>query len=233
MAAFWGRGGGWSRVLEGMDASRLTTRVIKATPEAIRDCAEAIKGGALVAFPTDTVYGVGADAFDEKAVQRLYEAKLRPQGKAIPLLLGSADAMVDVAVDIPDLAWRLAKAFLPGGLTLVLRKSPRIPDILTAETGTGAVRVPDHPVALALIAAVGEPLAVTSANLSGQPSPVTAEDVYRQLAGRISIILDGGACPWGRESSVLDLTGSVPRLLREGAIPKADLEKIAGVIAGS
>ncbi|MBI2864533.1 MAG: threonylcarbamoyl-AMP synthase [Chloroflexi bacterium] len=215
-----------------MDASRLATRVIRATPAAIRDCAEAIKRGALVAFPTDTVYGVGADAFDERAIQRLYESKLRPWGKAIPLLLYSVEGMAGVAVDIPDLAWRLAKAFLPGGLTLVLRKAPRLSEILTAGTGSVAIRIPDHPVALALIAAVGEPLAVTSANLSGQPSPVTAREVLRQLGGRIDIVLDGGPCPGGQESSVLDLTGASPRLLRAGAVAKADLEKIAGRIDG-
>lgn len=213
-----------------MESGALGTRLVKATPKAIEDGAEAIRRGELVAFPTDTVYGVGAHAFIERAVERLYEAKLRPKGKAIPLLIGSADEMADVAVEIPDLAWKLAGAFFPGGLTLVLSRSPRVPDIVTAGTDTVAVRVPDHAVFQSLIGAVGAPLAATSANLSGQPSPSTAEDVYRQLAGRIELILDGGRCPGGMESTVLDLTGPIPRVLRQGAVPKADLERICGQI---
>ncbi len=186
-----------------------------------------LRAGELAAFPTDTVYGVGALVWDAAAVHRLYLAKLRPGDKAIPVLLADPADLALVAHDLSPDALRLAAAFWPGPLTLVVPKAPSIPAEVTAGSDTLAVRVPDHDLARALIRAVGAPLAATSANLSGQTSPVTAGDVAAQLAGRVAIILDGGPCPGGVPSTIVDLTGPEPRLLRPGPI---DLDEIMALL---
>lgn len=187
----------------------------------IQRAVEVLNGGGLVAFPTDTVYGVGAHAWHEDAVNGLYRAKVRPDNKAIPLLIASPEELAQVAQDVPPLAYTLAQRFWPGALTLVLPRTPLISDAITAGGDTVAVRMPDHPVSLALLRALGAPLATTSANLSGQPPAVTAAEVWAQLAGRIELLLDGGACPGGVASTVLDLTVHPPRLLRAGALLSA------------
>jgi L-threonylcarbamoyladenylate synthase len=179
---------------------------------------ELLRAGELVAFPTDTVYGVGALVWDAAAVAKLYAAKLRPLDKAIPVLLADPADLPLVARNLPPVALHLAERFWPGPLTLVVPKAERVPPEVTAGGESVAVRVPDHPLARALIRAAGAPLATTSANLSGQPSPVTAEEVAAQLAGRVAMILDGGRCPGGVPSTVADLTGSTPRVLRPGPI---------------
>jgi len=200
--------------------------------DALHKATMILKEGGLVAFPTDTVYGVGAHAFLPHAVERIYQAKERPREKAIPLLLARPEDMEQVAHGIPPLAWLLARRFWPGGLTLVLPRKPVVPDVVSGGP-TVAVRVPDHPVPLALIGALGAPLAATSANLSGHPSPVTAEEVMVELGGRIELLLDGGACPGGVPSTILDLTTDPPALLRAGAIPLAALEEITPVQAAT
>jgi len=197
--------------------------VLPAGKEATVVAARILAGGGLVAFPTDTVYGVGAHAFQPDAVERIYVAKTRPQDKAIPILLAQADDLVLVAKGITETAWLLAERFWPGGLTLVLPKKANVPDVVSAGGPTIAVRVPDHPVFLALMAALDTPLAATSANLSGRPSPVTAEEVEAELGGRIELILDGGRCPGGVPSTVLDLTTDPPSVLRAGAIAVEDI----------
>jgi L-threonylcarbamoyladenylate synthase len=169
------------------------------------------------------VYGIGAHAYLSAAVEQLYVAKGRPEVKAIPLLISSLAALPEVAAEIPDQAYTLAAHFWPGALTLVLRRTARVPDAVTSGGDTVAVRVPDHPVVQALIAALGAPLAATSANRSEQPAPATAGDVVAQLGGRINLILDGGTCPGGVASTVLDLTVSPARILRQGGIPAAEL----------
>jgi len=174
--------------------------------------------GGIVAFPTDTVYGVGADVRQPDAIAALYEIKARPYSKAIPVLLAQAEDLCAVSQDAPDSAWRLAQRFWPGALTLVVRCACSLSPILTAAGPTVAVRVPDHPVVQALIRGLSAPLAATSANISGQPSLVTADDVLAQLAGRIALLLDGGPCPGGRPSTVVDLTVRPPRVLRPGPI---------------
>jgi len=179
--------------------------------------------GGLVSFPTDTVYGVGAHAFQPDAVERIYVAKIRPRDKAIPILLARADDLVLVAEGITETAWLLAERFWPGGLTLVLLKKASVPDVVSAGGPTVAVRVPDHPVFLALVAALGAPLAATSANLSGRPSLITAQDVEAELGWRIELILDGGACAGGVPSTVLDLTTDPPTILRAGAIVEEEI----------
>jgi L-threonylcarbamoyladenylate synthase len=202
---------------------RIKTKVFPASEETIGIAARILAEGGLVAFPTDTVYGVGAHAFQPDAVERIYVAKTRPQDKAIPILLSQADDLALIAEGIPETAWLLAERFWPGGLTLVLPKKANVPDIVSAGGPTVAVRAPDHPVPRALIAALGAPLAATSANLSGRPSPVTAQEVEAELGGRSELILDGGRCPGGVPSTVLDLTTDPPAILRAGAISAGEI----------
>ena len=198
------------------------TRLIPATqPDAIEQALRILRAGGLAAFPTDTVYGVGALAFDGPAVESIYAAKDRPVEKAIPILIADADDLDKVAVDVPPMARILAARFWPGPLTLVVPKQPTLPEAISATT-TVAVRIPDHPVARALLRAAG-PMAVTSANLSGQPSPVEAEEVLRQLNGRIPLVLDGGVTPGGVPSTLVDCLGAEPVLLREGPLTKEQI----------
>ncbi|MBI4296107.1 MAG: threonylcarbamoyl-AMP synthase [Chloroflexi bacterium] len=191
---------------------------------------EILKRGGIVAFPTDTVYGLGARFDYSQAVERIYRVKERPRTMALPLLLADPAQMSDVAVDVPMIAGRLAESFWPGALTLVLRKSKLVSELVTAGERTVAVRMPAHPVPLALIGGVGVPIIGTSANVSGQPSPVTAHEVDAQLNGRVDLIIDGGRCPVGVESTVVDVTGVVPVILREGAISLEQLARVCGKI---
>jgi len=210
----------------------MNTLVLPAdSQDAIAQAARLLTAGGLVAFPTDTVYGVGARPFDAGAVERLYVAKERPRDMAIPVLLASAADLPLVAREVPPAACRLARAFWPGALTLVLPRQPSLPAVLTAGGDSVAARVPDHPAARALIAAIGGALAATSANLSGQPSPATAEGVIAQLGGRVDLILDGGPCPGGVPSTVLDLTSDPPRVLRAGPVTEAALRTILSCLA--
>jgi L-threonylcarbamoyladenylate synthase len=197
-------------------------------PDALDRVVIALRHGELAAFPTDTVYGVGAHAFLPEAVLHLYAVKERPAHLPIPLLLPDVRAMEAVCVDIPALAWELAQHFWPGGLSLVLRRAPTVPDAVTAGASTVAVRVPDHPLVRELCRRLGVPLAATSANLHGQPDPITAAEVGVALGGRIPLILDGGPCPGGVASTVLDLTVSPPVILRRG--PVTD-EQLAAVVS--
>jgi L-threonylcarbamoyladenylate synthase len=185
-----------------------------------------LRGGELIAFPTDTVYGVGAVVWDAAAVGKLYGAKLRSLDKAIPVLLADPADVTLVARDLPPAALRIAERFWPGPLTLVVPRAACVPDEVTAGGATVAVRVPDHAMARDLIRAAGAPLATTSANLSGQPSPITAEEVAAQLGGRIAMILDGGRCPGGVASTVVDMTGPAPVILRPGPVTLEELWEV-------
>lgn len=189
-----------------------------------------LKQGGLVAFPTDTVYGLGAGAYLPQAVERVYQVKERPRHMPLPLLLADVSQITEVADPVPPVAWRLIHRFLPGALTLVLPKSNSVPAILTAGGSTIALRIPAHPIALALIGGSGTPLVGTSANLSGQPSPLTADEVYAQLGDRIDLIIDGGRCPGGKESTIVDVTTEPPVILREGAISKGEIEQVCGKV---
>ena len=204
------------------------TACVKTESQDIARAVEVLRGGGVVAFATDTVYGVGAHAFLPEAVERLYVAKCRPRDKAIPLLLSGIADLHQVAAHIPDEAYALAERFWPGALTLVLCRTEKVPPVVTAGGETVAVRVPDHPLPQHLIAALGVPLAATSANLSGHPAPVTADGVLAQLDGRIDLILDGGTCPEGVASTVLDLTAVPPRILRQGGISAAQVAEVLG-----
>lgn len=195
-------------------------------PGALAQAVAVLRSGGLVAFPTDTVYGVGAHAYLPAAVARLYAAKVRPEGKAIPLLLGDAADIERVSRNLPPLTQRLTNAFWPGALTLVVPRNPELPDIVTAGGPTVAVRLPDHPVPRALARALGAPLAATSANLSGQAEAASAADVLAQLDGRIDLLLDGGRCLGGVASTVLDLTVQPPAILRQGALNPGLLQRL-------
>ena len=189
--------------------------------ETIQAALNILRSGGLVAFPTDTVYGVGSLAFDGKAVESIYIAKDRPIEKAIPILIGGMDDLTKVASSVPDMARKFASRFWPGPLTLIVPKLPTLPDAVSA-TDTVAVRVPDHEVARTLLRAAG-PMAVTSANISGHASPDTAEEVSAQLGGRIALIIDGGRTPGGVPSTLVDCTGLQPIILREGPISLQEL----------
>ncbi len=198
-----------------------TTRVLPAfapheLESAVSEALTVLQAGGLVAFPTDTVYGVGALAFSPEAVARLYAVKGRAREKAIPVLLGSSDQMGLVAVDPSPEAARLAEHFWPGPLTIVLHRQASLPQAVSP-TDTVGVRVPDHPVALALLTAAG-PMAVTSANRSGRPSLGTAAQVLADLGGAIELILDGGRTPGGQPSTVVACLEEHPSLLRQGPI---------------
>ena len=189
-----------------------------------------LRQGGLVAFPTDTVYGLGACASLRQAVERVYRVKGRPRNMALPLLLAHTSQIGEVADSVPQIAWLLVRNFLPGALTLVLHKSNSVPDVITGGGITVAVRIPAHPVPVALAEGLGTPIVGTSANLSGKPSALTADEVYSQLGDKIDLVIDGGRCPGGRESTIVDVTGEVPVVLREGAISREELERVCGNI---
>ena len=202
----------------------METQVLPSTdPQALRLALEALQGGGLVAFPTDTVYGLGALVQIPESIQALYTVKGREVAKAIPLLLGDPEEMRRVALAVSPMARRLAERFWPGPLTLVLPKHPSLPAELSSQATIG-VRMPDHPVALALLRVTG-PLAVTSANRSGEASAVTAQEVVEQLGGRIGLVLDGGQTPGGVSSTVVDCSGDTPVILRQGPISLEELQQ--------
>lgn len=189
---------------------------------------EILKSGGIVAFPTDTVYGLGADLSNEQAVKKIYRVKKRSHKLPLPVLLSDRLDLSKVASVVPERAWLLAEAFLPGGMTLVLLKSPVVPGTVTAGGDTIAVRVPDHTVPISLIRGLGAPLIGTSANLSGKPSPITAQEVYEQLGDGVDLIIDGGRCPGGIESTVIDVSKEEPVLIREGAVRMEEIVKVCG-----
>lgn len=191
------------------------------TPVALQHALDVLRHGGLVAFPTDTVYGLGALAFDGDAVASVYAAKARSPQKSIPVLIGAMADFDRVAAHASEMARRLAGRFWPGPLTLVVDKSPGLPPVISADATVG-VRQPNHSAALALLQAAG-PMAVSSANLSGQPDPTSASDVIAQLDGRIELVLDGGTTPGGIPSTVADCTGGDLVILREGPLSIEDL----------
>jgi L-threonylcarbamoyladenylate synthase len=192
-----------------------------------RETEEAVKilrNGGVIAFPTDTVYGLGADAFNTRAVERVYEIKNRPENQQFPLLVADAKQLTTLAEPIPEITWLLARRFWPGGLTLVLSKKDSLPAYL-ASGPTIAVRVPNHPVCLALIEGLGNPITGTSANTSGHPAALTADEVRQQLEGKIDLVINGGKCPGGKESTIVDITREPPTILRHGIIPSHEIDK--------
>lgn len=207
----------------------LVLKVDPNTPEikTIRVAANFIKNGGLVAFPTETVYGLGADALNPKAVRNLFKAKKRPLDNPPIVHVGDAQEVYRLTTEVPEKAERLMHVFWPGPLTLIFKRSKIVPAVTVAGLDTIAVRMPRHNVALALIRESGCPLAAPSANLAGKPSPTTAEHVLEDLKGRIDAVLDAGPTKIGVESTVLDLTVDPPQILRPGGTP---LEALKGVL---
>ena len=195
----------------------------------IEEAVGVLRGKGVVAFPTDTLYGLGADAFSAEAVGRVFEIKGRHSDRPLPVLLGSIQELEDVTTDIPDLAWELVDHFWPGPLTLILKKSPQIPHVVTGGRDSVGVRMPNHKVPLSLVWELGRPITGTSANPSGGPDPITAEDVRRLLGNGVDYVMDGGSATAGSPSTVVDLTKSTPRLVRPGAIACRDLEAICSL----
>jgi L-threonylcarbamoyladenylate synthase len=186
---------------------------------------EIIKAGGIVAFPTDTVYGLGGDAFNSEVAERIYSVKQRPRSLPLPILVADS-TQIDTVVDFtPEVARFLMKRFWPGGLTLVLPKGASLPEIISAGSDKVAIRIPNHVVPLILIHGLGAPIIGTSANISDKPSPVTAEEVEQQLGNEIDLIINMGRCPGGLESTVVDVTGETPVILRQGIIPEDEIEK--------
>ncbi|HEX4932965.1 MAG TPA: L-threonylcarbamoyladenylate synthase, partial [Gemmatimonadaceae bacterium] len=212
-------------------------RVLVASPTdpaafeaAIAEGGERLRAGGLVAFPTETVYGLGANALSEAAVRRIYAAKGRPSYNPLIVHIADARALDTVARDIPPVARTLADAFWPGPLTLVLPKRPSIPDAVSAGLDTVGVRVPAHPVARALIARAGVPIAAPSANAFTRVSPTTAAHVVAQLGGEVDLVIDGGRTDVGIESTVVDVSGERPVLLRLGGVSREALERVVGAV---
>ena len=197
---------------------------MNALQEQVEKGAKILKEGGVIAFPTDTVYGLGADAFNPKAVERIYEVKKRPRQLAFPLLIADMSQLTAVAEPISGIAWFLARHFWPGGLTLVLPKAASLPAYLASQSSI-AVRVPDHPICLALIRCLGNPIIGTSANISGKPVTLTADEVKQQLRDKVDLIIDGGECPGGSESTIVDVTSEVPVILRQGIIPTYEIDE--------
>lgn len=207
----------------------MRTQLLPATDtQAFAHAVRLLRAGKVIAFPTDTVYGIGADGFNERAIEQLFIVKERERGKAIPYLLADAKDLAKVAREIPRAARLLAANFFPGGLTLVVPASARVPKILIAGGDTIAVRVPNHPTTRALIDSLGAPLAATSANISGGENPANAQEVLAQLDGRIPLILDGGATRGNIPSTVVDVTSDPPKVLRVGVISIKEIEEVVG-----
>ncbi|MGW4562746.1 L-threonylcarbamoyladenylate synthase [Streptomyces sp. NPDC004561] len=191
----------------------------------LREAASAVRRGELVVLPTDTVYGIGADAFSSEAVADLLGAKGRGRNMPTPVLIGSPNTLHGLVTDFSELAWELVDAFWPGALTLVARHQPSLQWDLGDTRGTVAVRMPLHPVAIELLTEVG-PMAVSSANLTGHPAPETCDAAQDMLGDSVSVYLDGGPTPGNVPSSIVDVSREVPLLLREGAISPDELRKV-------
>lgn len=206
----------------------MNTKILNDTTEEIEEAARMIAGGGLVAFPTETVYGLGADALNSDAVGRVYAAKGRPSDNPMIVHISSDEELKKLTPKITKDMERLMKVFWPGPMTMIVKRNPIIPDVTTGGLDTVGIRMPDNPVALELIAKSGCPIAAPSANLSGKPSPTAAQHVIDDLKGRVDAIICSDDCQFGIESTVIDMTGLVPMILRPGIITKEDLETALG-----
>lgn len=208
----------------------LQTQIFKDNPAGIAAAAKIIQNGGLVAMPTETVYGLAADALNAEAVRSIFIAKGRAQDNPLIVHIAQWTQLPPLVTDIPQQAEQLANAFWPGPLTMIFQKSPTVPDTVTCGMDTVAIRMPGHPVAQALIMQAGVPVAAPSANLSGGVSPVTAQHCIDDLTGRVDAIIDGGPCRVGLESTVILLCGTQPVLLRPGFVTKEQIEAVIGSI---
>ena len=200
----------------------------KEIEDKISAAAKILREGGLVGIPTETVYGLGADGSNPAAVRRIFEVKGRPQDNPLILHVTGAQWLPRYCADIPPVAYTLARKFWPGPLTMILKRQPTVPNETTAGLDTVGVRCPNHPVTLAIIREAGMAIAAPSANTSGRPSCTTAQDVLEDVGGRVDMVIDGGPCSVGVESTVLDLTREPPRLLRPGGLPVEDIERLIG-----
>lgn len=206
----------------------MQTKVLKPTPESLALAAEILQKGGLVAFPTETVYGLGADATNAEAAKAIFAAKGRPADNPLIVHISSLSMLPEIVSSVPETAQKLMNAFWPGPLTIIMPKGKKIPYAVTAGLETVAVRFPVHPDAQAMIERCGLPIAAPSANLSGKPSPTTAAHVFEDMDGRIPLILDGGPCQVGLESTVVDATHGHIILLRPGGVTREMLEEALG-----
>lgn len=208
---------------------------LKVDPEnpdmkAIRAAADAIRDGELVIFPTETVYGLAADAMNKEAVKKVFSAKGRFDKQPLPVQVGSLEAVSQAAEFVPANVRPLAELYWPGPLTLVLTRNPSLPSTVTGGRETVGVRVPDHPVALALVKELGSPIVATSANMSGDPPPTNAEDAVKEVGLSAAVVLDGGVSRLGQSSTVVDVTVSPAKVLRRGSISVDDIRKVLGAV---
>ena len=197
-------------------------------PAVIKEAVEVLRRGGLVAFPTDTLYGLGADIFNAEAVARVLEVKRRPQDMPIPIFIAKMEEVNEVARELPGAAWQLAERFWPGALTLVLLAASGVPDAVTAGTGTVGIRIPRCHLVLEILASLGRPITGTSANRSGGPNPKEVQQVLAQIGKEIDLLLDGGRVPGGAPSTVLDCTQIPFRLIREGVVTRGELRDVLG-----
>ena len=212
-----------------MSAPLQTRRLDAARPEDLDEAVRLLRAGRLVAVPTETVYGLAADAANPEAVRGIFAAKQRPANHPLIVHLADAGQLSRWAQEIPDAAWRLAEAFWPGPLTLLLHKADAVPPEVTGGRPSIGLRVPDHPVLLRILETLDGGLAAPSANPYKRLSPTTADQVFEGLGGRIDAVLDGGPCAVGLESTIVDLTGDTPRILRAGPITRRQLSNVLGV----
>lgn len=187
-----------------------------------------LREGGVATIPTDTLYGLAADAFNSDAIERVFAIKERPEGMALPVLLADMEQLSLVAREVPEAAQVLAEAYWPGPLTLIVWRAEGLPPRLTAGNATVAVRVPDHPVPRELAQRLGRPITGTSANISGAPDPKSLDELRRQVGERVHCVVSAGPVPAGTASTIVDLTGDAPKLIREGAIPFAEIAGILG-----
>ena len=203
-----------------MDGRR--PRVLKASRRAVEEAARTVRSGGLIIYPTDTVYGLGCNPFDEQAVRRVFEVKGREARRPLPVLASSLEEVLRIAV-LDEEALRLARSFWPGPLTLVVPRKPVLPDVVACGLPSVGVRVPGHEFALKVIRACGGLLVGTSANRSGRPAPRTAQEAISELGDRVDLVIDAGPAPLGIPSTVLDLTGPEPKVIRVGGLPLEQL----------
>lgn len=206
-----------------MEAIGEKPRIIKTEPDenlrtGLENARQILLSGGLVAFPTESFYGLGVNAFDEEAIRRLFEIKKRESDRPVLILIPSLDSLGSYAEEIPEVSLKLIKRFWPGGLTLLFKASSQISGLLTAGTGKIGIRLSSHPVACALVKAMGSPITATSANISGESPCTNAENVLESLSPRVDLVLDGGSTRGGKGSTILDVTVSPPEILREGMI---------------
>ena len=197
--------------------------------EQVKKGIEILRTGGVIAFPTDTVYGIGASIYNRAAVERIYQLKGRPKDIALPVLVANTSQMAEVAQGLPPLACRVIERFLPGGLTLILKKKETVSAAVSAGKDTIAVRIPDNEIALKLIEGLGAPIIGTSANRRGGANPLAAQQVKEAFGDNLDLIIDGGRVSGGVESSIVDFSGDSPKLLREGAISRSELELACGI----